>query len=233
MHHRSRRLAVLIALLAAVAAALGVFAAPSPGLAQTNPHQPDPHGNAPQLNPHGGLGGNPHWVEPTPEPRGRRGPTRSLDFLFGALKVAPDDDSAKTIENRIWAQWLASGSDTVNLLMNRAKAAVEANDLDLAVRLLDAVIELKPKYVEAWNRRATVFFLKKDYGSSLSDLRKVLALEPRHFGALTGLGMIMQDIGDDKHALEAYRRAVEVYPRLKGMDEKIKTLSEKVEGRDT
>ena len=225
MHRPSRRL-VVASLAAILAIASGAVASPQSAPA-------NPHGDTPQLNPHGSPGGNPHWVEPTPEPHGRRAPTRSLDFLFGALKVAPDEDSAKTIENRIWAQWLASGSDTVNLLMNRAKTAVEANDLDLAVRLLDAVIELKPKYAEAWNRRATVFFLKKDYGSSLADLRKVLALEPRHFGALTGLGMIMQDIGDDKHALEAYRKAVDIYPRLKGMDEKIKTLSEKIEGRDT
>ncbi len=238
LHHPHR-----IALAAALAVAWGVLAASSAGLAQTNPHGFNPHGDSPQFNPHEpnphgdnphlNPRANPHWVEPTPEPGGRRaGPARSLDFLVGALKAAPDDESAKTIENRIWAQWLASGSDTVNLLMTRAKAAVEANDLDLAIRLLDAIIELRPKYVEAWNRRATVFFLKKDYASSLVDLRKVLALEPRHFGALVGLGMIMQDIGDDKHALEAYRRAVEVYPRLKGMDEKIKSLSEKVEGRD-
>jgi Tfp pilus assembly protein PilF len=66
----------------------------------------------------------------------------------------------------------------------------------------------------------------------MADIAKVLAREPRHFGALSGLGLIMQDIGDDKHALDAYRKAVDVYPRLKGMDEKIKTLKEKVEGRD-
>ncbi len=239
MLHRAHR----VALAAVLAVAWAVLAASTAGLAQTNPHgfnphgdmppfdphAPNPHGDNPQLNPHA----NPHWVEPTPEPHGRRAePTRSLDFLFGALKAAPDDESAKAIENRIWARWLASGSDTVNLLMTRAKSAVEANDLDLAIRLLDAIIEIRPKYVEAWNRRATVFFLKKDYAHSLADLRKVLSLEPRHFGALVGLGMIMQDIGDDKDALEAYRRAVEVYPRLKGVDEKIKSLSEKVEGRD-
>lgn len=230
---------------ACVIAALAVLAAPAVGLAQGSPPAPSPHGSGPHgSNPHGpNLRGdtppanphtNPHWVEPSAELRRgfRAGPTRSLDFLFGALKVAPDDDSAKTIEDRIWAQWLASGSDTANLLMMRAKAAVESKDLDLAIRLLDAVIELRPKYVEARNRRATVFFLKKDYGSALVDLRKVLSLEPRHFGALAGLGMILQDIGDEKHALEAYRRAVEVYPRLKGMDERIKSLTEKVDGRD-
>ena len=77
-----------------------------------------------------------------------------------------------------------------------------------------------------------MFFLKRDYGSAMVDLRKVLSLEPRHFGALAGLGMILQEIGEDKQALAVYRRATDVYPRLKGMDEKIKSLTEKVHGRD-
>jgi tetratricopeptide (TPR) repeat protein len=169
---------------------------------------------------------------PTELPKLRRGARlHNLDFLFGALKVAPDEASAKSIEDRIWALWLASGSDTCNLLMTRVKAALDAENYDLAIRLLDAVIEIRPKYVEAWNRRATVFFLKKDYGSALTDLRQVLAREPRHFGALAGLGAIMQDIGDEKSALEAYRRALAIDPHLKGVSEKVKSLTDKVEGR--
>jgi tetratricopeptide (TPR) repeat protein len=169
-------------------------------------------------------------ANPPKPPRGDR--TRNLEFLFGALKAAPDDASAKHIEDRIWALWLASGSDTCNLLMTRVKTAVDAENYDLAIRLLDAIIELRPKYVEAWNRRATVFFLKKDYGSAISDLRQVLTREPRHFGALSGLGTMLQDIGDEKDALHAYRRALAVHPRLNGIADKVKTLTEKVEGRD-
>src|SRR5262249_16504436 len=146
-------------------------------------------------------------------------------------KVAPDEASAKNIEDRIWALWLVSGSDTCNLLMTRVKTAVDAEKYDLAIRLLDAIIEIRPKYVEAWNRRATVFFLKKDYGSALADLRQVLAREPRHFGALAGLGAIMQDIGDEKNALDAYRRALDIDPPLKGSADKVKPLPSKVEGR--
>jgi tetratricopeptide (TPR) repeat protein len=162
--------------------------------------------------------------------RGER--TQSLDFLFGALKAAPDDASAKAVEDRIWAMWTAMGNDTTSLLMSRAKKAIDDDDFNLALRLLDAIIEIKPDYTEAWNRRATVYFLKKDYANSLADLSKVLAREPRHFGALSGLGLIMQDIGNDKRALDAYRKALDVYPRLKGVNEKVKTLTEKVEGRE-
>src|ERR1700675_1870032 len=81
-------------------------------------------------------------AHPPKPPRGDR--TRNLDFLFGALKAAPDDASAKSIEDRIWALWLASGSDTCNLLMTRVKAAVDAENYDLAIRVLDAIIELRP-----------------------------------------------------------------------------------------
>ncbi len=156
----------------------------------------------------------------------------SLDTLFSALKIAPDEPSAKAIEDRIWAAWLVSGSDTCNLLMSRAKAATDGKDYDLAIKLLDAIIALKPKYVEAWNRRATVYYLKKDLGHSIADIREVLALEPRHFGALSGLGSMLQEIGDDKDALDAYRKALAIDPHLEHVPEVVKTLTEKVEGRD-
>jgi tetratricopeptide (TPR) repeat protein len=174
------------------------------------------------------------WIEPPKElPRAQRGDrARNLDTLFEALKVAPDESSAKEIEQRIWALWNQSDSDTANLLMTRAKTAVEGKDVDLAIQLLDSVIDLKPDFVEAWNRRATLYYLKKDYGKSITDIRQVLALEPRHFGALAGLGTILHDLGEDRRALDAFRRALEIYPRLQKIPDTVKSLSEKVEGRD-
>ena len=175
----------------------------------------------------------PNWVAPPNDPprpeHGER--TYGLDTLFDALKVAPDAESAKAIENRIWALWMVSGSDTCNLLMGRAKMAADGKDYDLALTLLNAVVELKPDYVEGWNRRATIYYLKKDYAHSIADIREVLAREPRHFGALSGLGLILQEIGDDKHALEAYRRVLAIDPRQEHIAETVKSLSEKVEGR--
>jgi len=165
-------------------------------------------------------------------PLAMRDRTRNLDFLFGALKVAPDDVTAKAIEERIWAVWTASPSDTANLLMTRVKTAIEVKDLDLAIKLLDAIVKVKPDYVEAWNRRATIYYMKKDYGHALGDIRQVLKREPRHFGALAGFGLILQDIGDDKQALEVYRRALALYPRMERIPDLVKTLQEKVEGRD-
>src|ERR1700675_1148076 len=143
------------------------------------------------------------WLSPPSDlPRRERGePVYNLDTLFSALKIAPDEASSKAIEDRIWALWIASGSDTCNLLMTRVKAATDDKDYDLAIRLLDAVIALKPGYVEAWNRRATVYYLKQDYAHAVADIAEVLAREPRHFGALSGLGLMLQEIGDDKHEI--------------------------------
>ncbi len=174
------------------------------------------------------------WLQsPDKLPPVKRGdPKHNLDFLFGALKVAPDDDTAKAVEQRIWALWASSRSDTTVLLMSRAQTAIDQHDFDVAIKLLDSVIKIKPKYLEAWNRRATIYYLKKDYGHALADIREVLRREPRHFGALSGLGLILQDIGDDKQALEVYRRALAIYPRLQRIPDAVKTLQEKIEGRD-
>ena len=158
--------------------------------------------------------------------------TKNLDFLFGALKAAPDETSAKHVEARIWAIWIQTPSDTAALLMMRAKAAVDLQKVDVAIKLLDAVIKLRPDYIEAWNRRATLYYMQNDYGRSLADIQQVLVREPRHFGALAGLGMIMQDIGDDKRALDAYRKALAINPHLDKIPEQVKALTEKVEGRD-
>jgi tetratricopeptide (TPR) repeat protein len=207
---RTRFLACLITVLAATS--IAASAAPAPQ----------------------GPGGKGKWVEPPKKlPHVRLNDrVHNLDFLFGALKAAPDDETAKAIEQRIWALWMISRSDTANLLMARVQKAVEEKDIDLALKLLDAIVKIKPDYVEAWNRRATIYYMKKDYGRSIADIREVLKREPRHFGALTGFALILQDIGDDKQALEVYRRALAVYPRLQRIPDIVKTLQEKVEGRD-
>ncbi len=157
---------------------------------------------------------------------------KNLDFLFGALKAAPDEASAKHVEARIWAIWLQTPSDTAALLMSRAKTAVDAKKIDVAIKLLDSVIKLRPDYIEAWNRRATLYYMQNDYGRSLADIQQVLVREPRHFGALAGLGMIMQEVGDEKRALDAYRKALAVNPHLEKIPDQVKALTEKVEGRD-
>jgi tetratricopeptide (TPR) repeat protein len=175
-----------------------------------------------------------HWVHPPRDlPKsGHGGPMSDLNTLFEALKIAPDEESAKAIEERIWTVWMVSSSDTCNLLMTRVKVASDDKDYDLAIKLLSAVIAINPNYVEAWNERATIYYQKDDIAHALADIREVLVREPRHFGALSGLGLILQEIGDDRHALEAYRKALAVDPHLEHIPDVVKTLTEKVEGRD-
>ena len=173
------------------------------------------------------------WAQPPSDlpPVVRGGPMSNLDTLFAALKVAPNEEVAKALEGQIWAVWMISGSDTCNLLMVRVKAAIDTKDYDLAVKLLTDVIEIKPDYVEAWNQRATVYYLQDDYAHAISDLGQVLAREPRHFGALSGLGLMLQELGDDKDALAAYRDALIIDPHLGRIPDAVKELSQKVEGR--
>lgn len=185
---------------------------------------------APQIAPPGTQKKLPEAPAKLPRVTGDK--TKNLDFLFGALQAAPDQESAKAVEARIWALWTATPSDTAALLMSRAKIALDGKETDLALKLLDAVIKLRPDYVEAWNRRATIYYLQNDYSRSMEDIRQVLIREPRHFGALAGLGMIMQETGDEKHALEAFRKALAINPYLERVPDLVKSLTEKVEGRD-
>ena len=178
--------------------------------------------------------GSPKAIPQAPEKLPKIGAdrVRGLDFLFGALKAAPDEASAKHVEGRIWAQWSQTQSDTAALLMTRAKTALDAKQIDVSVKLLSAVIKLKPDYIEGWNRRATLYYLQNDYTRALEDIEQVLAREPRHFGALAGLGMIMQELGDDARALAAYRQALAINLHIERIPERVKSLTEKVDGRD-
>jgi len=154
-----------------------------------------------------------------------------VEQLFVLLKDAKTSQDAKGVAGRIAKVWLTSGSDTVDLLMERALIAVHAENYALALDLLDAVVLLKPDYTEGWNKRATVHFLRKDYGRSLADIHETLLREPRHFGAINGLAVILETLDDDAHALSAYRRLVEIYPLHEGARKGIKKLADKVEGR--
>jgi tetratricopeptide (TPR) repeat protein len=208
---RSRQISILLA--SAVAAAIA-FAGPAQAQDKPPPTEQKKIPEAPEKLPRVGADR-----------------TRGLDFLFGALKAAPDPTSAKHVEGRIWALWTQTSSDTTMLLMTRAKTAIEKKQPEVALKLLDKVVKLRPDYVEGWNRRATIYYLQNEYGKSLADIREVLSREPRHFGALAGLGMIMQELGDDKRALDAFRKALEINPHLEKLPDMVKSLTEKVEGR--
>jgi tetratricopeptide (TPR) repeat protein len=169
---------------------------------------------------------------PRPAPAPKIDRSKRLDTLFEALKAAPNVRAAQAVESRIDAMLNQSGSDTADLLMVRARGVIQAKDYDLSLELLDAIIELSPDFTEAYAQRASVYYFKKDIYRSLGDLRVVVSREPRHFTALAGLGVILQDIGEDARALDAFRRAVQANPHIRGIDQIIKRLEVKVDGRD-
>jgi len=154
-----------------------------------------------------------------------------LDDLFQTLKSASSKEAAQAAEDGIWHLWLESGSDTVDLLMTWAMKAMQAKDYATALDFLDRVIIMKPDYAEGWNKRATVYFMMNDYSKSIADIGKTLALEPRHFGALSGLGMIMREIGEDKRAIEAYQKSLAVDPNLEGVQKALDELQAKAAGK--
>jgi tetratricopeptide (TPR) repeat protein len=156
-----------------------------------------------------------------------------LDTLLASLKSETDPDAASEMENAILALWLESGSDTVDLLMQWTLKAMEEKQFPRALDFLDRIIVLEPGYVEGWNKRATVYFLLDDYGKSIADIGKVLELEPRHFGALSGLGIMMRSIGDDDRAKAAFREALAIDPHLKNIREELDSLEAETAGEET
>ncbi|WP_074069629.1 hypothetical protein [Rhizobium gallicum] len=160
-------------------------------------------------------------------------PKQHLDNLYAQLKRERDPDKASGIAEEIRLEWNNSGSATVNLLMQWADKAIEEKRSPAALDFLDQAIALKPDYAESWNRRATLNYAMGNYRKSMSDIEHVLDLEPRHFGALSGLATILNMSGNDQLTLKAWERFLEVYPASRAAQQQANTLSEKLAGSRT
>ncbi|UCI27292.1 tetratricopeptide repeat protein [Mesorhizobium sp. B2-8-5] len=153
-----------------------------------------------------------------------------LDQLFTELKRERNEKAAERIAGRIWNEWNQSGSASIDLMMRWAQKATEDQKFDVALDFLDQVVTLQPDYAEGWNRRATVHFMMKNYGKSMADIDRTLQLEPRHFGALSGLAQIMAETGHKQSALEAWQRVLTIYPMMRSAQNQVSTLSEELAG---
>ena len=156
---------------------------------------------------------------------------KTLADLYALLATADDEETAKAITDAIERVWLHSGSATVDLLMERSIKAMSDKKVDLALKLLDHVVDLAPDYTEAWNRRAYVHFVRNDIERALGDLRRTLALDPHHFKALDGLGQIMREIGQKKAALRAFKELLDVHPYWSGAKQAVEELEREVDGQ--
>ena len=163
------------------------------------------------------------------KPSASRG--EELDRLFEALRRARDQSEAEAVEQRIWSLWSHSGNPRVDRLLDEGTAAMAAGDLDTARARFNMVVAMAPDFAEGWNQRATLYYLAGEHERARADIARTLALEPRHFGALSGLALVCRAEGDERGELEALRRAVALDRFLPGARERIEELAEKLEGR--
>jgi tetratricopeptide (TPR) repeat protein len=166
-----------------------------------------------------------------PAPGARSGESQRLDRLFERLKAAPNAEAAKSFANQIEQRFEKSGSDTADLMLQRAKLAIESKNLETALDLLDFVVTLKPDWAEAYHRRAIIHFILKDEESAMRDIRLALAHEPRHFHALAGLGRLLQMMGQKKQAYQVYQRTLDVHPHFPDIAPMIERLKKEAEGQ--
>ena len=156
--------------------------------------------------------------------------TADLDDLFAKLLTA-DAPTSERLEQDIWREWSKSGSPAMDLLLQRGRDAMAVGDNDAAIEHLTALIDHAPEFAEGWNARATAYFQAGELGPSISDIGHVLTLNPRHFGALAGLGMIFEQLENPKKALEVYRAALAIHPHLAGVLESIARLEAEAAGQ--
>jgi tetratricopeptide (TPR) repeat protein len=198
----------------------------------------------PDLKPGADAGAPPHSAEETkdnkleldlgevPPPIDPADRPEMLADLYEKLGSARNAQSAEPILKAIEDLWAISGSDTVDLLMSRAAQFANAAEIDLSLSILDAVVDIAPNEAEAWYLRAKVNVLKGKPERSLADLRRALNLDAKHYRAITDLGLVLEQLGAKKEALEAYRRALAVNPFLEDARQGVEALKREVEGQD-
>ena len=173
---------------------------------------------------------SPAWADDPVAPPVAATKQARLDQLFVDLKRERNEKAAERIAGRIWSEWFQSGSASIDLMMQWSQKAMENQKYDVALDFLDQVVTLQPAYAEGWNLRATVHFMMKNYGKSMSDIDRTLQLEPRHFGALSGLAQIMAETGHKQSALEAWQKVLAIYPMMRSAQDQVGALSEELAG---
>lgn len=156
-----------------------------------------------------------------------------LDAMFAELKRTSDPRRAGPVADGIWAQWHRSGSASIDLMMQWSNQAVQEQRYAMALDFLDQVVTRAPDFAEGWNRRATLHFTMSNYAKSMNDIQKVLALEPRHFGALSGMATILERTGNKKAALDAWQRTLDVYPAMRSAQDALIRLNDELAGEPT
>lgn len=153
----------------------------------------------------------------------------TLDDMFDALPNADPADAAR-IEERIIGKWSKSGSASMDMLLQRGNEALEGEDYGAAIEHLTAAIDHDPQFAEAYHSRATAYYLAGYMGPALDDIRQALVLNPRHFGALRGFAIILEEIGRSQDALEVYHQIASIHPHMLGVAPAIERLEHQLQG---
>lgn len=147
-----------------------------------------------------------------------------LNNLFGILKETHNETEAEAVEDMIWEIWMDGGSDETNTMMKRGCRFLQNENYDSAIRVFSRMIRRNGTYSEAWNKRATAYYLRGDFKRAIGDIEQTLRIEPRHFGALSGMASIYLVIGDHWGALKALNRLYDIRPNQTGLSEQISDL---------
>ena len=156
--------------------------------------------------------------------------TTRLDQLFDELAAATPD-AAGRIEEQIVTQWSKSGSAALDLLRKRGEDALEEGDFQAALEHYSALVDHDPTFAEGYNGRATAYYLTDRYGPALDDIRTTLRLNPRHFGALRGLAIILEELERPDQSLQVYREVLAIHPQAEGVAEAVDRLKIQLEGQ--
>ena len=150
----------------------------------------------------------------------------ALDDLFEQLAVTTSDEEASNITREIWQRWTANDDPDVSRLMQIGIRALNYSTYRKALQSFDRVIEMAPEFAEGWNKRATLYYHIKEYRLSIDDIKETLRLEPRHFGAWSGLGLVSVAQENYSGALTAFKKALSINPHMSNIRRYVQKLED-------
>jgi len=157
---------------------------------------------------------------------------KRLPALFDQLKAAPSPDAAAGIEEKIWEIWFDSHDKAIDAAIADGQAAMESGDFKTALAMFDRVVKKRPDFAEGWNRRATLYYLMGDYKKSLADIARTLKLEPRHIGAISGLGLVNVALDRLEAAASAYERVLAIDPQNEDAKKNLEALNKALKRKE-
>ena len=151
--------------------------------------------------------------------------------LFEKLRTAPSPEAAAPVEAEIWIIWAKSGDSDLDHVFEVGSRAISIGDVNTALKIFDAIVHKAPNFAEGWNKRATVYYMMGNYEASLADIDRTLELEPHHFGALAGLGLVNIELDRDEAALDAFERVLKVTPQSQSAKYNIEVVKQRIKDK--